>query len=98
MGSGFRRKGLLLNTVIAEFLFRASEIKTSATSRASGIRALARDNFKNRLSAEIADIFCRDCVVPKNSAMTVIESRSGILSQALPRGDALKIRPLPRAR
>ena len=45
MGSGFRRKGLLLNTVIAAFSFRASEIKISATSRASGVRALARDNF-----------------------------------------------------
>ena len=31
MGSGFRRKGLLLNTVIAEFLFRASEIKIGAS-------------------------------------------------------------------
>ena len=54
----------MLITVIAEFLFRASEIKISATSRASGIRAPARQ-FQNRLSAEVADIAVGD------SAMTV---------------------------
>ena len=58
-------------TVIAEFLFRAGEIKISATSRASGVRALARDCFKNRLSAEVAD---SDFVA---SAMTVILRAGG---------------------
>ena len=57
-------------TVIAEFSFRASGMKISATSRASGVRALARDNFKYRLSAEIAD---SDFVA---SAMTVIQIHS----------------------
>ena len=37
----------------------------------SGIRALARDCFKNRLSAEVADIFI-SLARNKNSAMTVI--------------------------
>ena len=41
-------------------------MKISATSRASGIRALVRDYSRNRLSAEIADIAVGD------SAMTVI--------------------------
>ena len=58
--------GCIITTVIAEFLFRASEIKISATSRASrDSRACARQ-FQNRLSAEIADIAVGD------SAMTVV--------------------------
>ena len=60
-------------TVIAEFFGATpSRQKISATSRASGVRALARDNFKNRLSAEVADIFI-SLARNKNSAMTVKE-------------------------
>ena len=56
--------GCIITTVIAEFSFRASGMKISATSRASGVRAQARQ-FQNRLSAEVADIAVGD------SAMTV---------------------------
>ena len=61
-------------TVIAEFFGATkSRQKISATSRASGVRAQARQ-FKNRLSAEVADIFI-SLARNKNSAMTVIVSR-----------------------
>ena len=67
-GSEIAKIKIIKITVIAEFLFRASEIKISATSRASGVRAPARQ-FKNRLSAEIADSGAAA------SAMTVIKQQ-----------------------
>ena len=70
-------------TVIAEFFGATpSRQKISATSRASGVRAQARQ-FKNRLSTEVADIFI-PLTRNENSAMTVINSK--------------RPRPVPRTR
>ena len=75
MGSGFRRKGLLLLLSSRNFLARRSRGKKYPRPPApAGFARLRATIFKNRLSAEVADIFI-SLARNKNSAMTVIVSR-----------------------